>query len=359
MIACDLDREVRGRLHQAVLERGRGGHDLEGRAGGLRGREGDAGERPDLAVARVERGDAAESAREPHHGGLLKAGVDGRPDRLGRPRLCSREHAVRPQPARRPGARAAAARTPPRARSGPTGQSAGKPCAYSAARSSAVSCGSMRPAIESAIPTSGEVRASPGPAARTLPSRERSVARIAGTLTRRRRSPRAQLREHEPRRPVHLLARHRDAQVAAEAPEHACLDYDGHGHVTAVQRLRVARFEVGHRGGGGRAAVGAPEARDRKARACLVAQQNVHRRACRRAPRPRRSRRAARSACDRVLDPDDCTRRQRNGREPCKGREGAMSEAPSALGGNALHGSGDRASEVRPMVPTVNSLNPR
>ena len=54
----------------------------------------------------------------------------------------------------------------------PTGQSAGKPRAYSALRSSAVSCGSMRPAIESAIPTSGEVRASasaprPGPCRRS------------------------------------------------------------------------------------------------------------------------------------------------------------------------------------------------
>ena len=47
----------------------------------------------------------------------------------------------------------------------------------------------MRPAIESAIPTSGEVRASAGPAARTLPSCERRVARMAGALTRVRRSP--------------------------------------------------------------------------------------------------------------------------------------------------------------------------
>ena len=47
----------------------------------------------------------------------------------------------------------------------------------------------MRPAIESAIPTSGEVRPSAGPSARTLPSRERSVARTAGALVRESRSP--------------------------------------------------------------------------------------------------------------------------------------------------------------------------
>jgi hypothetical protein len=47
----------------------------------------------------------------------------------------------------------------------------------------------MRPAIESAMPTSGEVRASAGPSARILPSRERSVARRAGALMRVRRSP--------------------------------------------------------------------------------------------------------------------------------------------------------------------------
>ena len=117
----------------------------------------------------------------------------------------------------------------------------------------------------------------PGPSARTLPSCERRVARTAGALTPSEALARAQLREHEPGRPVHAIARHRDAQVAAEAAEDARLDHHGHGHLAPVDPLRVARLELGHRGGGGRAPVRAPEALDREARARLLAQQVMHR----------------------------------------------------------------------------------
>jgi hypothetical protein len=48
----------------------------------------------------------------------------------------------------------------------------------------------MLPAIESAIPTSGDVRASAGPLASTRRLRESSVARSGGTLRRASRSPR-------------------------------------------------------------------------------------------------------------------------------------------------------------------------
>ena len=128
------------------LERGRGGHDLEGRARRLRRREGDPGQRADLAVARVERRDPAEAPGERGHGRLLEARVDrgahrpggaaaGRarargvparsspPGRPGQPVLEGLLEAVLPD---RPVAREAVARRAPR-------------------RSSAVSCGRERP----------------------------------------------------------------------------------------------------------------------------------------------------------------------------------------------------------------------
>jgi hypothetical protein len=71
----------------------------------------------------------------------------------------------------------------------PTGQSVGKPRAYRAARSPGVPSGSMRPAIESAMPASGEVLDVAGPSASTLRSREWSVARTGGRLLRLSRSP--------------------------------------------------------------------------------------------------------------------------------------------------------------------------
>ena len=263
---------------------------------------------------------------------------DGRPDRLGGARLCAREHAVpRNQLAARAPAQpllerlleAALADGPVRGeavrvqRARAPRRSPAAPCAQRSSRRSHQRRGARRRRAR----------------ARTLPSLRAQRGAQRGHADAAEALALAQLGEHEPRRPVHMLARHRDAQVAAEAAEHACLDHNRHGHVTAVQRLRVARFEVGHRGGGGRAAVGAPEARDRKARACLVAQQIVHRRAVAARPgigevarHPLGLRSGAR--------PDDRARRQRHGREPCKGREGAMGEAPSALGGNALHGRG-------------------
>ena len=88
-----LDRERAARPDRARLEGGCGGHDLEGRPRGLGRREGEAGERPDLARARVERGDAAEPAGERRHRGLLHVGVDRGAHGRGLARLGARHHA--------------------------------------------------------------------------------------------------------------------------------------------------------------------------------------------------------------------------------------------------------------------------
>jgi hypothetical protein len=89
-----LDRELGRRLHEAALEGGGRGHDLEGGAGRLWGRERDAGQRAQLAVARVERGHSAEPPGQPHDSSLLEAGVDRGLDRGGGPRPGAREHAA-------------------------------------------------------------------------------------------------------------------------------------------------------------------------------------------------------------------------------------------------------------------------
>ena len=158
----------------------------------------------------------------------------------------------------------------------PTGQSAGKPRAYSAPRSSAVSCGSMRPAIESAIPTSGEVRASAGPSARTLPSCERRVARTAGTLTRLRRSPSRSSgntsRGDQSTRSPDTGTRRSPRRL----PKTRVSTTTGTVTSVAVRALGVTRLELGHRGGGRRAAVRAPEAREAESARSSPAQQSVH-----------------------------------------------------------------------------------
>ena len=61
--------------------------------GRLRGRVGDAGERPHRPVVGVEHGDAAEEVAERGRRRLLERGVDRRVDRLARDRLALREHA--------------------------------------------------------------------------------------------------------------------------------------------------------------------------------------------------------------------------------------------------------------------------
>jgi hypothetical protein len=112
-----------------------------------------------------------------------------------------------------------------------------------------------------------------------------------------------------------------------------------------MHALGLARVDRGHRGRGGRAAVGPPEASDRIASARGLAQEVVHPAHVASLPRlgevaghPLRGRLGARS--------DERTGDHRHGGEPGQGRESTVGEAPSALGGDALHGR-DRAGGTR------------
>ena len=109
----------------------------------------------------------------------------------------------------------------------PTGQSRGKPCAYKRLPLlAAVSSGSMLPAIESAMPVSGEERSPAGPRASTRRFRDRSVARSGRTLLAGEALSVAQLREYQARAPVDPLAG-RDEQLALQGSEDLRLDAAG------------------------------------------------------------------------------------------------------------------------------------
>ena len=132
-----LHRELGARVHDARLERRRGGHDLEGRARRLGGREGDPGQRPDLPVAGVERGDAAEAPGQrrsrPPPGGACRSWCA--PARG--PRAAARASTRSPgQQLARPGARPGGPRTRARARSGPPASRAGSRARRGRVRSS-------------------------------------------------------------------------------------------------------------------------------------------------------------------------------------------------------------------------------
>ena len=128
--------------------------------GGCGRREGDAGERAHLAVARVERGHAAEAPGQrrsrPPPGGACRSWCARGAAARGRARASTR--VARDQLAAGPAAQPRS-RRPPRGRSARPASRAGSRARTAPAAPPAVSCGSMRPAIESAIPTSGEVRA--------------------------------------------------------------------------------------------------------------------------------------------------------------------------------------------------------
>ena len=322
MIAWRLHGELRRGLHEPALERGGGGHDLERRPGRLRGREGDArrgrGSRRYAGRGRRRRraGPRAPTTAASWRRVSIVVRIAWSPGAAWRAPA-----RARPPRARRPGARAAAPRRPPRA---PTARPASR--AGSRARrapgapppSPRAPCG---PAIESAIPTSGEVRDGAWPSARTLPSCERSVARTGGALMRESRSPARSSGNTSRGAQSTRSSETGHAQVAAQAAEHARLEH--HRDVTslAVRSLGVVRLESGHRRGGGRAAVRAPEALERVARARLVAQQVVHGAEVAALPGGDevggRALRAGLSACE----PDHRAGHERHGREAAERRE--------------------------------------
>ena len=200
-IACGLHRELRGGLHEAALERGRGGHDLERRPGRLRGGEGDAGERADLArcAGRAPRrrraGRRARSPRPP--GGACRSwsravarraawraparALRRRSSPPGRPRRRCSNDLLEPGLPHRPvlaGSRARRGRAAPR-------RSPGAP----SARRSSRRC-----------PRAARCATVAGPSREHLAvAATGCVARLGGRLARVSRSPGPQLGEHEPR----------------------------------------------------------------------------------------------------------------------------------------------------------------
>jgi hypothetical protein len=100
-----LDGEARVTRDDVVAEEAGQRHDLERRAGRLRGRVGEAGQREDLAVARAHRGDAADAARERQYGGALNVGIDRGADIAAGQGAARRHHAAagRQGPARAAG----------------------------------------------------------------------------------------------------------------------------------------------------------------------------------------------------------------------------------------------------------------
>ena len=163
------------------------------------------------------------------HGGLLEAGVDGRLHRLGGARLARARARGSPaisSPPGRPRRRCSNASSSPLC---PTGQSARE-----SARVEAPSAPRGSPGPPSGPRSSPRcpraARSAPAPGlAEHLAVAERIVARFGGRLARLSRSPRRSSGTHEPRRPCHVLARHRDLDLAAQGAEHARADNHRHG----------------------------------------------------------------------------------------------------------------------------------
>ena len=239
----------------------------------------------------------------------------------------------------------------------PTGQSAGKPRAYSALRSSTVSCGSMRPAIESAIPTSGEVRASAGPCARTLPSCERRVARTAGTLTRARRSPArssgntswgaqsTRSPDTRTRRSPRRLPKTRVSTTTGtvtsspSAPSGSPASSSVSVAVAAARRYARRKRSIGKR-----------SLDSSLSRSCIA----------RRSPRSQASVKspATRSPGDRVLDPTIPPATSDTAASPASAGKARWVRRRRRSEGMLFTGGGPCCGEPRSMVPAVNSLNP-
>ena len=238
------------------LERGRGGHDLEGRARAAaarrrRSRRAPGSRRCAGRAPRRRRGGRRAPSRPPPGGACRSWSA---PAGAGRGLARASTRLARQQlAARAPGA--AGARTPPRARSARPASPAREAVRVEGARAPrAVSWGSSVPAIESAIAPSGErARVGAGPLGEHLAVARQQRGAPGGRLRRVSALAAAQPREHEQRRPGHLLARHRErAACRAGAPKTRVSTTTG--TVTAPPSTPAgspASIELG-RGGGGR-----------------------------------------------------------------------------------------------------------
>ena len=316
------------------LERGRRRDDLEGGAGRLGRREGDPGERADLAVARVERGDRRRTARRarpppPPGGGCRSSCAPAG----AAPRPRARQHPPARRAARRRGAPPAGPGRPPRARSAPRGVGAGSRARTAPAAPPAVSSGASVPAIEPAIASSGELRATARPRASTLPSRDSSVPRAGGTLRRASPSPRRSPGKASSGPQVTRSPSTGSSSSPRSAPEDARAHLDRHGHDAVALVAGLRPREPAGRGRGARRPVGALGTRARSGRAARRRRASRTSRGSRRAPTPRRTR----ARCARR--PRASARRPR-ARRPAAStastrerRDGPVGETTAALGG--------------------------
>ena len=202
MVACGLHGELGRGLDEPLLERRGGGHDLEGRARAAgeprtRCRRGRGSRRCAGRARRCRRSRPASA----DHGRLLEAGVDRGPHRLRR-RAAARGRA-RGVPAQQLAAGPAAQALLERLLEAALAHrpvAAGSRARRAPPRSSARLLGLHAPGdrVGDRPRAARSVRPA-GPSASTLPSRDRSVARSGGALSRVRRSPVAQLGEHQPR----------------------------------------------------------------------------------------------------------------------------------------------------------------
>ena len=168
----------------------------------------------------------------------------------------------------------------------------------------------------------------------------------------------AQLREHELGRPLHALARHRDAQVAAEAAEDARVDHHGHGHLVSRppprDRPPRARSSWRWRPRGGTArrkrSIGKRALDSSLSRSCIA----------RTSPRSQASAKspATRSAGDRVLDPTIPPATSDTAASPASAGKARWVRRRRRSEGMLFTGGGAVLGEPRSMVPAVNSLNP-
>jgi hypothetical protein len=159
----------------------------------------------------------------------------------------------------------------------------------------------------------------------------RRQARAAQPLTR------AQLGEHQVRLPIDAIVRHGDAQIATQAAEDACVDHHRDRHDALVEAIGVARLDLREGRCGGGALVRAPKAPQRIAPLRLFAEERVHRAKVTALPGCREVAGGPLRRAVRVRSDDHACDERHDG-EAAQGGQRAVSKAPSALGGQALHG---------------------
>ena len=245
----------RGRLHEAALERGGGGHDLERRARAAAGRRTRCrrarGPRPcaGRAPRRRRAGRPAPSPRPP--GGPCRSWCA---TRRARARLGARQHAPAGQQLAARAARAALLEARARARL------PHRPVRREAARVEGEPLLGRSPAPSGPRSSRRARRAarcarSPAPGRAPCRRATRSVARLGGPAAPLERSPGPSPGKTRRGDQATCSSAHRDLRCAADSAEHARADHDRHGHGAAVAvPVGLRRTHLRERGRGGRCA---------------------------------------------------------------------------------------------------------